>query len=152
VESVPQNHRAKKLRAADLSWEAPPSPVKTTISSPAIIAHRTASQAPLRSPKRVKRLLLKSREDASPKASTHRSFQSLTRFTLIYPSCSVLLFGNDRATKPIGPPRNIEPAFWPDFSACDGKRFRVELLGVVENRTRSIQERPYNRTIIARCS
>src|ERR1044072_8634697 len=28
------------MRAADYSWEAPPSPVKTTISSSAIIAHR----------------------------------------------------------------------------------------------------------------
>ena len=85
------------MRAADLSWEAPPSPVKTTISSSAIIALPTASQAPLRSPKRVKTLACISREDASPKASTHRSYQSLTRFTLIYPSCSVHLFGNDRA-------------------------------------------------------
>jgi hypothetical protein len=30
--------KPKKLRAADFSWEAPPSPVKTTISSTAIIA------------------------------------------------------------------------------------------------------------------
>ena len=30
----------KKLRAADFSWEAPPSPVRTSISSSAIIAHR----------------------------------------------------------------------------------------------------------------
>jgi hypothetical protein len=28
----------KQMRAADFSWEAPPSPVKTTISSTAIIA------------------------------------------------------------------------------------------------------------------
>lgn len=27
------------MRAADFSWEAPPSPVKTTISSSAIVAH-----------------------------------------------------------------------------------------------------------------
>ena len=46
------------MRAADFSWEAPPSPVKTTISSSAIYALSTASQAPLRSPKRVKRLLV----------------------------------------------------------------------------------------------
>ncbi len=31
-------NRLKKLRAADFSWEAPPSPVKTSISSSAIIA------------------------------------------------------------------------------------------------------------------
>ncbi len=37
------------------------------------------------------------REDASPKASTHRNLKSLTRFTLIYPSCSVSLFGNECA-------------------------------------------------------
>src|ERR1051326_9128756 len=28
------------MRAADFSWEAPPSPVRTSISSSAIIAHR----------------------------------------------------------------------------------------------------------------
>jgi hypothetical protein len=48
----------KKLRAADFSWEAPPSPFKTSISSSAIYCSLTASQASLRSPKRVKRLLL----------------------------------------------------------------------------------------------
>lgn len=48
----------KKLRAADFSWEAPPSPVKTSISSSAIYCSSTASQTSLRSPKRVKRLLL----------------------------------------------------------------------------------------------
>jgi len=111
------------MRAADLSWEAPPSPVKTTISSPAIIAHRTASQAPLRSPKRVKRLLLKSREDASPKASTHRSFQSLTRFTLIYPSCSVLLFGNDRANLNPDSINKLELHFCWGLVTCEVKRF-----------------------------
>jgi len=34
---IPKN-RAKKMRAADFSWEAPPSPVKTSISSSAIVA------------------------------------------------------------------------------------------------------------------
>ena len=89
------------MRAADISREAPPSPVKTSISSSAIIAHQLRHKRHSVPPKRVKRLLLNLREDASPKASTHRNFQSLTRFTLIYPSCSVSSFGNDRANRDI---------------------------------------------------
>jgi len=84
------------MRAADYSWEAPPSPVRTKISSSAIIAHRLRHKRHSVPPKESTPAF-NSREDASPKASTHRSYQSLTRFTLIYPSCSVFLFGNDRA-------------------------------------------------------
>src|ERR1044072_1999559 len=61
----------------------------------------TASQAPLRSPKRVKRLLLNSVRGCLPQSLHSPQFQSLTRFTLIYPSCSVFLFGNDRANRAI---------------------------------------------------
>ncbi|HEX6043964.1 MAG TPA: hypothetical protein VFZ22_05700 [Pyrinomonadaceae bacterium] len=87
----------KKMRAADFSWEAPPSPVKTTISSAAIVAYRLRNKRGSVPPKEPTACFINLREDASPKASTHRSFQSLTRFTLIYPSCSVPLFGNGRA-------------------------------------------------------
>ena len=87
------------MRAADFSWEAPPSPVKTTISSAAIVAHQLRNKRDSVPPKEPTACFINLREDASPKASTHRSFQSLTRFTLIYPSCSVFLFGNDRANK-----------------------------------------------------
>jgi hypothetical protein len=38
VTALPVYIEPKKLRAADFSWEAPPSPVKTSISSTAIIA------------------------------------------------------------------------------------------------------------------
>ena len=46
------------MRGADFSWEAPPSPVKTTNQQHRYDCSSTASQAPLRSPKRVKHLLL----------------------------------------------------------------------------------------------
>ena len=75
------------MRAADFSWEAPPSPFKTSISSTAIIALQLRNKRHSVPPKSQTPAFY-SREDASPKASTHRSFLSLTRFTLIYPSCS----------------------------------------------------------------
>ena len=55
------------MRAADFSWEAPPSPFKTSISSTAIIALRLRQQTSLCSPKRVKRLLLKRERMPPPK-------------------------------------------------------------------------------------
>src|ERR1044072_6739223 len=76
------------MRPADFSWEAPPSPVKTTTSSTAIIALLLRHKRRSVPPKEPNACLSNLREDASPKASTHRSFLSLTRFTLIYPSCS----------------------------------------------------------------
>jgi hypothetical protein len=84
------------MRAADYSWEAPPSPVRTKSAAPLLLLIDCVTNVtPF--PQKSQTLAFISREDASPKASTHRSYQSLTRFTLIYPSCSVFLFGNDRA-------------------------------------------------------
>jgi hypothetical protein len=88
------------MRAADLSWEAPPSPVKTSISSSAIIAlqlrHKRYSVPPKES-----NTCFKFVRGCLPQSLHSPQFQSLTRFTLIYPSCSVFLFGNDRANRAI---------------------------------------------------
>src|SRR6185436_8410724 len=86
----------KKLRAADFSWEAPPSPVRTTNQQHRYYCSSTASQTSLRSPKRVNACFNFAR-GCLPQSLHSPQFQSLTRFTLIYPSCSILLFGNDRA-------------------------------------------------------
>src|SRR4030095_9989510 len=99
---LPYKNRAKKMRAADLSWEAPPSPVKTSISSSAIIAlhlrHKRHSVPPKES-----NACFNFARGCLPQSLHSPQFQSLTRFTLISPSCSVLLFGNDRANCGIGP-------------------------------------------------
>src|SRR6185503_15040804 len=92
----------KKLRAADFSWEAPPSPVRTTNQQHRYYCSSTASQTSLRSPKRVNACFNFAR-GCLPQSLHSPQFQSLTRFTLIYPSCSVFLFGNDRANCDIGP-------------------------------------------------
>src|ERR1041384_8233084 len=86
----------KKLRAADFSWEAPPSPVRTTNQQHRYYCSSTASQTSLRSPKRVN-ACFKFVRGCLPQSLHSPQFQNLTRFTLIYPSCSVLHFGNDRA-------------------------------------------------------
>jgi hypothetical protein len=80
-------NRAKKLRAADFSWEAPPSPVKTSISSSAIIALRLRHKRHSVPPKESNACLLIVR-GCLPQSLHSPQFQSLTRFTLIYPSCS----------------------------------------------------------------
>ena len=84
------------MRAADFSWEAPPSPVRTTNQQHRYYCSSTASQTSLRSPKRVNACFNFAR-GCLPQSLHSPQFQSLTRFTLIYPSCSVFLFGNDRA-------------------------------------------------------
>ena len=84
------------MRAADYSWEAPPSPVRTKISSSAIIAHRLRHKRHSVPPKESNACFNFVR-GCLPQSLHSPQFQSLTRFTLIYPSCSVFLFGNDRA-------------------------------------------------------
>jgi hypothetical protein len=130
------------MRAADLSWGAPPSPVKTSISSTAIIALLLRYKRRSVPPKESNACFLYLREDASPKASTHRSFLSLTRFTLIYPSCSEPLLA---MTVPSRHAHQQGPF-------CEGLNHAST--GIDEDplpiRTRSVQHTPYNRTIIAR--
>jgi len=55
-----------KTSPADFSWEAPPSPVKTSISSTAIVALLTALQASLCSPKKSRHLFFTSCERMPP--------------------------------------------------------------------------------------
>jgi len=69
------------------SWEAPPSPFRTSISSTAMIAlDYVQPLTPF--PRKSHRLFFKSWEDASPKASTHRNLKPDPIYPYIYPSCS----------------------------------------------------------------
>jgi len=131
------------MRAADFSWEAPPSPVKTTISSTAIIALLLRNKRRSVPPKESNACLSKSARGCLPQ-SLHSP--QLSEPDPIYPYLPFLFcpsFGNDRAIFPLiaRTPllRGFEPRMDPE---------RGDLPPRI--RTRSVQHGPYNRTIIAR--
>ena len=82
----------------------PQAPSGRQISSTAIIAHRLRHKRHSVPPKESNACFNFAR-GCLPQSLHSPQFQSLTRFTLIYPSCSVFLFGNDRANFGIGPRR-----------------------------------------------
>ena len=90
------------MRAADFSWEAPPSPVKTTISSSAIIALQLRHKRHSVPPKESNACFLKIVRGCLPQSLHSPQFPSLTRFTLIYPSCSVPSLATTVPTKVSG--------------------------------------------------
>jgi len=69
------------MRAADLSWEAPPSPFRTTISSTAINCSSITCARSLCSPERANTRFL-NRERTPPPKPPLTAILSLTRFTL----------------------------------------------------------------------
>ena len=136
------------MRAADLLGGLPQAPSRRQSAAPLLLLINCVTNVtPF--PQKSQTLALISREDASPKASTHRSFLSLTRFTLIYPSCSICLLAT---SMPIGP----EPAA-PKRKFYFLRKIKKSYLQTPserriqsKSRTRSIQIKRFTCTIIRR--
>lgn len=78
------------MRAADFSWEAPPSLVKTSTSSTAFVALQLRHKCHSVPPNRVKHLLPITVRGRLPQSFHSPQLLSLTRFTLIYPFVLIL--------------------------------------------------------------
>jgi hypothetical protein len=105
------------MRAADFSWEAPPSPVKTTISSSAMIALQLRHKRHSVPPKESNACFVNSVRGCLPQSLHSPQFSEPDPIYPYLPFLFCLAFGNDCANSGSQIPHNPRIAVLQGFSS-----------------------------------